>query len=382
MTILVLVLLILALFVTGALLVMLATLIHNLLAFPGLSAQLSPKQQPRVSVLIPARNEAAMIGATVTALLQQQYLNYEVIVLDDHSKDATSCVATAAAASDPRFRLLAGQPLPTGWSGKNWACHQLAEAAQFDLLLFTDADVRWQPSALSALVALQQAEAADLLTVWPTQITVTWGERLVVPLMSFAIWAYLPVWLAHHTPYPSAAAANGQCLLFRRVAYERCGGHAAVRKRVLDDVLLAQRVKASGDRLRMADGAGLISCRMYHSWQETYFGYAKNILAGHNGSPLFLGASTIFHLLTFVGPWLWLAWGIFAATPYWPLWPLTLLLLGLLLRFLAAHATRQRRHDACLMPLSVLLMTGIAFQSLWWHWHGGPKWKGRILPNG
>lgn len=378
----ILVLLSLALFVTGALLVMLATVIHNLWAFPRLSAKLAPKQQPRVSVLIPARNEAATIGATVTALLRQQYPIYEVIVLDDHSEDETSCVAKAAAANNPKFRLLVGQPLPAGWSGKNWACHQLAQAAQFDLLLFTDADVQWQPLALNAAIALQQAEAADLLTVWPTQITVTWGERLVVPLMSFAIWAYLPVWLAHHTPYPSAAAANGQCLLFRRAAYERCGGHAAVRNRVLDDVLLAQRVKATGGRLRMADGAALIACRMYHSWRETYFGYAKNILAGHNGSPLFLGASTIFHLLTFVGPWLWLAWGIFVDTPYWPLWPLTLLLLGLLLRFLAAHATGQRLGDAFLMPLSVLLMTGIALQSLRWYWHGGPQWKGRILPNG
>ncbi len=375
-------LLILALLGTVALLVMLVTVIHNLWTFPRLSAQLLPKEQPSVSVLIPARNEAATIGATVTALLQQAYPTYEIIVLDDHSEDETNYVATAAAAGDPKFRLLAGQRLPTDWSGKNWACHQLAEAAQSDLLLFTDADVQWQPLALSALVTLQQAEAADLLTVWPTQITVTWGERLVVPLMSFAIWAYLPIWLAHHTPYPSAAAANGQCLLFRRAAYERCGGHAAVRNRVLDDVLLAQRVKATGGRLRMADAAGLIRCRMYNSWRETCFGYAKNILAGHSNSPLFLGVSTIFHLLIFVGPWLWLVWGLFAATPDWPLWPLALLVLGLLLRFLTAHATGQRLLDALLMPLSVLLMTLIALQSLWWHWHGGPQWKGRILPNG
>lgn len=372
---------ILALLVTLALAVMTVTVCHNLWAFPRLSAR-PPHHEIGVSILIPARNEADKIGPTVMALRQQGYAHFEVIVLDDHSTDETRCVAKEAAEADLRVHLLTGQPLPTGWSGKNWACQQLAAAARYDLLLFTDADVQWQPTALRAVIALQQAEAADLLTVWPTQLTTTWGERLVVPLMSFAIWAYLPVWLAHHTPYPAAAAANGQCLLFRRTAYERCGGHAAIRNRVLDDVLLAQRVKATRGRLRMADGAGLIRCRMYENWQETLFGYAKNILAGHNNSPLFLIASTLFHLLVFVGPWLWLAVGFLVTIPQWPQWPLTLLALGLLLRLLTAYATGYRLLDALLMPLSVLLMTRIALQSLWWHWHGGPHWKGRVLLNG
>jgi chlorobactene glucosyltransferase len=290
-------------------------------------------------------------------------------------------VAQAAAADDLRVRVLAGQELPPQWSGKNWACHQLAERARHDRLLFTDADVQWRPEALAAVVALQQGTAADLLTVWPTQETVSWGERLVVPLMSFAVWAYLPVWLAHHTPFPAAAAANGQCLLFQRAAYLRAGGHAAVRSRVLDDVLLAQRVKASGGRLRMADGAGLIHCRMYSSWPETLRGYAKNILAGHSNSPLFLLASTIFHLLVFVGPWLWLVLGFTINLPDWPAWPLLLIILGLLPRLLTARAAGHRLRDALLMPISVLLMTRIACQSLWWHWRGGPQWKGRILIN-
>ena len=370
--------------VTGALLVMLVTLLHNWCAFPRLRAPTTrnPSKAPGVSILIPARNEAQNIGPTITHLLQQHYPTFELLVLDDHSEDSTATLAKAAAAGDPRFRLLAGTALPAGWGGKNWACHQLAGAAQYELLLFTDADVQWQPAALQALVTMQQQRRADLLTVWPTQITVTWGERLVVPLMSFAIWAYLPVWLAHHTPFPSAAAANGQCLLFRRAAYGACGGHATVRGQVLDDVLLAQRVKATGGRLRMADGAGLILCRMYDSWQSTLCGYAKNILAGHNGSPLFLIVSTIFHLTVFVGPWLWLWFGLLIPTSGWPLWPLGLIGLAWLLRLLTAQATGQRLGDGLLMPLSVLLMTRIALLSLWWHWrYGAPQWKGRIMVN-
>lgn len=372
--------------VTSALLVMLVTVLHNLWSFPRLAPP--PRQAPAnrkapgISILIPARNEAHHIGATVAQLRHQEYPTFELLVLDDHSDDGTATVATTAAAGDKRVQVLVGSPLPPGWGGKNWACHQLAQAARHNYLLFTDADVEWQPQALQAVVALQQQTKADLLTVWPTQVTVTWGERLVVPLMSFAIWAYLPVWLAHYAPFPGAAAANGQCLFFRRTAYERCGGHAAVRGQVLDDVLLAQRVKATGGRLRMADGAGLIGCRMYANWPEVLHGYAKNILAGHSSSPLFLIASTLFHLTVFIGPWLWLVLGVGYPTYGWPLWPLSLIILAWLLRLLTAWATQQRLGDALFMPLSVLLMTRIAVLSLWWHWrHGAPQWKGRLMVN-
>jgi len=330
-------------------------------------------------VLIPARNEAAVIGQTVDALLAQPYPQFEIIVLDDHSMDETALVATSAAAGDPRFRLISGAALPTGWNGKNWACHQLAQAAQYDRLLFTDADVQWRPGALVALAAMQVTTQADLLTVWPTQLTQSWGERLVVPLMSFAVLAYLPVTFAHSSPYPQAAAANGQCLFFRRQAYAACGGHTAVRNRVLEDVLLAQRVKAVGLRLRMADGAGLVTCRMYHSWQATLHGYAKNILAGHSSSILFLLGSTFFHLLLFIAPWLWLIAGGFGWRQLgWPWWPLLLICLGYLVRGMTAYSTNQRLHDTLWLPLSVLLMTRIALHALWWQLrYGGPQWKGR-----
>ncbi len=385
-------------FATVALLIINGIAFHNFRHFPRLAVgavcnrtgasgdvrlQTAPTVQqevcPPISILIPARNEAAVIGQTVEALLAQQYPTFEVIVLDDHSTDATAQVAARAAAGDPRFRLISGATLPAGWNGKNWACQQLAQMARYDRLLFTDADVQWRPGALVALAAMQTTTQADLLTVWPTQLTQSWGERLVVPLMSFAVLAYLPVTFAHNSPYPQAAAANGQCLFFRREAYQACGGHEAVRNRVLEDVLLAQRIKATGLRLRMADGAGLVACRMYHSWPETLHGYAKNILAGHGASRLFLLGSTVFHLLLFVAPWLWLiggslGWGQTA----WPWWPVALILLGYLARGMTAYSTNQRLYDTLWLPLSVLLMTRIAIHALWWQFrYGGPQWKGR-----
>jgi chlorobactene glucosyltransferase len=390
---------ILALLVSGALLLMLAIVVYNALWLPRLApvnhdwfaetsstthaAPITPPV-PAVSLLIPARNEAAVIGATVQMLLNQAYPRFELIVLDDGSTDDTALMAWQAGAGDERFSVRTGATLPPGWLGKNWACHQLSQLAHHDVLIFTDADVGWQPDALAALVAHLQTSRADLLTIWPTQTTETWGERLVVPLMSLAVLAYLPVGLAHHTPYPLAAAANGQCLVFPRQAYLTCGGHQAVRNEIIEDVRLAQRIKRSGMHLRMADGAGLLQTRMYRSWPETRAGFAKNILAGHGNSRGLLIASTLFHLLVFVGPWLWLLAGSFGfLRTGWPLWPLVLLLTGLAVRMLAAAVTRQRLVDAVWLPVSVLLMTWVAGQALWWRYRaGGPIWKGRLARAG
>lgn len=351
------------------------TAVSNFLLFPRLSPTARPAAAPLVSILVPARNEARTIGRAVASLLAQTYTNLEVVVLDDQSEDETSVFAIQAAQNDPRFRLLTGQPLPAGWLGKNWACHQLAQVARGDILLFADADVVWQEGALTAVVAHFSQHQADLLAVWPTQQTETWSERLVVPLINFAILCYLPILPVHHTHWPAFAAANGQCLAFRRAAYDKMGGHAAVRGSVIEDVAFAQRSKRHKLRLRLADSNRLVQCRMYENWAQVRAGFAKNILAGHGNSVLFLLISTLFHWLLFVYPWLWLLLG-----GGW--WALGLVLAGVGLRLGTAVFTHRAAGihallPSFLMPLSVLLMTRIAAQSISWHWGGGGQWKGR-----
>jgi len=330
--------------------------------------------------MIPARNEAAVIGDTVKRLLDQTYANYEILLLDDNSDDGTTQIARDAAADDPRLTVIDGKPVPPGWMGKNWACHQMVEQANGEILLFTDADVIWAPTALGGLVQHMQRTQADLFTVWPTQHTVTWWERLTVSLMAFAILAYLPVIGTHYVPMSAFGAANGQCMAWRRKAYDQIGGHQIVSDNVLEDVTLARMVKVSGKRLRMADGNRQVSCRMYTDWLSVRNGYAKNILAAYGSVPA-LVAATIFHILVFLGPWAWLIVGLLDPDLFgWPAWPLSLIITGLSIRALTAAYTHQRVADALLMPLSVLLMTRIAFQSIWWHYtQGGPSWKGRVI---
>ena len=357
---------------------MLLILLSNLLSFPSLSESEVSSRKAKVSVLIPARNEEAVIGSSIRSLLRQSYSRMEIFILNDSSDDGTEVVAVEASGNDRRLQVIPGKPVPRGWLAKNWACQQLAEQASGEILIFADADVKWHPRALDSLICEMERTGASMLAVMPTQKTVSWPERLCVPLMALAIHAYLPASAVHRTTHPLLAAANGQCLAFRRTAYERVDGHASVRENILDDVGLARRVKGAGLPLHMAEADGLITCRMYRDWTTVREGYAKNILAGFGGvAGLFAG--TVFHWVVFVFPWCLFGLGFTGeGVPWHPYWALLLVSAGVCVRAISAWRTGQRAVDALLLPVSVLLMTGIAIQAVWWHWrYGGPLWKGR-----
>jgi len=216
--------------------VLLLIALSNLLVLRRLHRYGRPAQFPRLSVLVPARNEEANIGPCVRSLLAQDYPDFELLVLDDESGDQTAQVLASLATSDNRLRVLSGQPLPAGWLGKQWACHQLAQAASGELLLFTDADTRYHPQALSNAVAALLAERTDMLSAVLREEVVSWGERLVVPILVWSIFSFLPLGLAYRLRLPAFTAANGQFLLFRRRAYEQIGGHAAVRQHTTEDL--------------------------------------------------------------------------------------------------------------------------------------------------
>jgi len=304
----------------------------------------------------------------------------KIVLLDDHSTDGTSQIAKRAANGSTRLRVVNSKPLPAGWAGKNWACHQLSQNASGQLLIFTDADVQWTPDALSAVVDLSKSVRADLLTVWPTQRTETWTERLVVPLMAFVTLGYLPHVAVNRLRYPALAAANGQCMVFRSEAYRQVGGHAAIRNAIVEDICLARKIKAHGLRLRMADGRGLVACRMYSEWRHVKNGYAKNIIAGYGDSLLGLLAGTLFHWAVFLLPYLWMVYFAVTGNITYLIWSLALVVMAILVRAITAATTRQRPQDALLLSISVILMTVIAAQATWWYLrYGGPRWKGRTI---
>ena len=237
---------------------------------------------PLVSVIVPARNEAENIEACVVSLTAARYPAFEVIVVDDASEDGTGDLARALDAGRARrLDVVSAPPLPEAWLGKPWACWQGYAAARGELLLFTDADTRHAPDLLERAVTGLQQERADLMTVVGRQLMETLWERLVQPQIFMLMFFRFPRFeRTAKSPRWRDAIANGQFMLFRREAYERIGGHEAVRTEVVEDLVLAQRVKRAGLRLRIRGAETGLSTRMYRSLRQLVDGWSKNIVAG------------------------------------------------------------------------------------------------------
>ncbi len=316
-----------------------AGLVANTRSFPVLAAPSRATPRPRTSLLVPARDEAMRLPQTLPGLLAQPA--DEILVLDDGSSDGTADVVRSF--DDPRLRLLTGAPRPEGWIGKNWACHQLAAAATGDLLVYLDADVTLRPGALDAVWAQVRRQRADVFSVFPRQQTGTLGERLLVPLIDENLLAFLPHQLLD-LPIPAAAVANGQLLAFRRNAYDRLGGHAAVAGQIVEDLALAQLARRSGLKLGLALGGDLVSTRMYDGYPGTVRGMGKSMRAAHGGSDTLLAASAAWHLTAYTLPWL--RWN------HGPAWRLAAVL-GLAERVLSnAKTGRGAYAEAALVPFT------------------------------
>ena len=277
-----------------------ASLLANAVVFPRLRAVPSD-WVPKVSLLVPARDESANLARTLPTWLGQPVA--EILQLDDGSTDGTSDLARRLAGTDPRVKVITGAPLPDGWLGKTWACHQLAEAATSDLLVFCDADVELHAGAVEAIAAAVRSQAADMFSVFPRQHARGLGERMLVPLIDEVLLSYLPYWLLS-LRVPEAAAANGQLIAFRREAYDLIGGHAAVRAAVVEDVRLAYTARRAGLRLGLALGGDFVQARMYDGYAATVRGFAKSVRAAHGGSRALMTVTAAGHLAAYAMPWL------------------------------------------------------------------------------
>ncbi len=236
---------------------------------------MSESDPGKVSVIVPARNEEANIERVLRSLAGQQSVR-EILVVDDNSSDRTAEIARALKEEIPTLRTLRVDSLPEGWLGKNYAVALGAREAAGDWLLFTDADTEHLPGSLAATLEIAEREGADLLSLSPGQITPTWWEKAVIPLVYVNL-ARLYKFEDVSNPASPAAAANGQYLLIRRAVYERIGGHEAIRNQVLEDVELAKRVKATGGKLIFLPGAEWVRTRMYSTFGEMWAGWSKNL---------------------------------------------------------------------------------------------------------
>jgi chlorobactene glucosyltransferase len=365
----------------GFLVVLLIITVGNLWFWRRLDRYGAPKSWSPVSVLIPARNEVGNIGACVSSLLDQHYPQLEVLVLDDQSTDGTSEVVSAIAAKDLRLRALTGKPLPDGWLGKPWACHQLSGFAAYSLLLFTDADTRHDPDALGRAVSALQHERAGLVTVFPRQEVGSWAERLVVPIMQWATSAFLPVGIANRVRARHLVTASGQFMLFDRRAYDKAGGHASVRREVVEDVALARRIHCAGLGWRLLDGTSQVTCRMYRNREQVRDGLGKNLFALFENNTLVFTFVWLWLLTAFWEPLIVIGRAVLTGSAFTRSIHLALAAAGcsLLLWGLAYWRFRFPLYLTLLYPLTILVTVGVAFRSMILTLRGNATWKGRSL---
>lgn len=367
--------------VLGAIALMALIALVNVLTVRSLTAGEHPWDRPLVSVLIPARNEERTIGIALSTLAEQDYGNFEVVILDDNSDDATFAIASQWVARDRRFRIVKGTSLPEGWVGKSYACHQLYREARGRLLLFVDADTVHARHSLSAGVGELQRSGADLLTAIPRQRTETFWEQTLLPLLHFVTFAFLPMPLVSLVRDERIAMANGQYMLWKREAYQAVGGHEAVKSAMVEDVWLARRVKESGRRLAIRYGATAVSCRMYASFTEIWNGFSKNIFPGLGYSIPAMAAVVLFSLATSVVPFLIML--DVAVTGGWTTTAAEIVAaqvaLMLLIRFVLAVRFDMEIWSALLHPLAMAVLIGIMVNSTRWVLAGeGSRWKGRV----
>jgi glycosyltransferase involved in cell wall biosynthesis len=232
-----------------------------------------PARTPEVSVIVPARNEEASLGACLQSLTVQTGISFEVIVVDDSSTDRTRKIAL----SFPGVRVITAGPLPAGWTGKNNAVVTGANQAQGEWFLFTDADTVHLPGSLAHSLEEAKQRSAALFSYSPEQEVHGFCEHAVMPVIFAELAAtYRPRDVCN--PASPAAAANGQYLLISREAYVAVGGHTAVATEILEDVALARAVKSSGRQIVLLHGRGTVRTRMYRNFAQLREGWTKNLV--------------------------------------------------------------------------------------------------------
>jgi chlorobactene glucosyltransferase len=333
-------------------------------------SRVSEQLNKKLSVLIPARNEAHNLEALLMSLTLQDDLNFEVIVLDDHSSDDSLEIIRRFALRDSRIMALRGQGLPEGWLGKNYACHQLSNAASGDVLIFTDADTVWSPDGVCLIRGAFERTRADALSAWPEQICLDPLSRLIQPLQQWSLLTFLPMWFVPWRAFPLAVAANGQLIAFKKEMYEQVGGHARVQNSVIEDMSLARLVKRNGGRFALLNAAGVVRTRMYQSVAETWAGYAKNAYPAFGANPLALLLVLILNLCLYVLPWGLMMFEFNPST-------VMLVVLSLVPRVMADLSARYDLRWSLLHPISILAWTCISLHSVLWYVRGHVRWKNR-----
>ena len=319
----------------------------------------------KISILIPMRNEVQNARDCITALIAQKGLiDFEIIVLDDESTDGTSQILSQFS----EIKVLKGQALPQGWLGKNWACHQLSQAATGEILVFLDADVRVREYAIASTV--YQMGNWDFISPYPRQLSIGFIESIFQPLLHWSWFASVPLIISQKFRVKSMVVANGQFLVIKKVAYLTAGGHEKIKTEVLDDLELAKSLVANGFQGNVAEGSHVADCLMYRTPKELISGYQKSLWRAFGG---LVGSVFVALLLLSTGVLsliLAIAGSTLAATSF---------VLILSSRALSSLKAKEPISKALWHPLAVLIFVAILIYSWIGKYRGSLKWRDRVI---
>ncbi len=341
-----------------------------------------PDPPPLISVLIPARNEEVNIRTCLESLRRQDYPSLEILVLDDASTDGTADIVAGVAAEDRRVRLLRGQPLPSGWAGKPFACHQLAKEARGSWLLFTDADTVHAPSALRRVLSTAIHSGAALISGFPHQQTTSIWQKMAIPILFyFMLLCWMPLWWLQRSRRTLPSVVIGQFMFFSAQEYRSIGGHEAVKSRILEDVWLGREMARHDYRQLTLDLSPLVSCQMYREFGTMWDGLTRWLYVVASLSIFaFIGLMGVV-LLLFLMPFLWLAHGLLLAQPAFGWQVLVMLQVAILYlaRFLAGRRFSQSKSSVILHPIGMAFLLLVCLYASYRHLRGaGIRWKGRV----
>ena len=345
--------------------------LFNFISNPKLT-KTGKKYNDLVSILIPARDEERNIIDLLESIRVQDYNNLEVIVLDDNSSDQTFQLCYDFCEADKRFKVVRGKVLPKDWLGKNFACSQLAALAKGEYLIFLDADETIAEGLINNSIHRMKLNKLSLLSIFTDQVTVTLGERLVVPLMHFLLLNLLPLRLVRLSGNPSFSAASGQFMMFDADNYKTNQWHEQVKEKVVEDIEIMKLIKVNGYKAEALLANGYIHCRMYRSFSEAIEGFSKNFFAGFNYNVFGL---FFYLLLVVLGP---IAITYFLGVEL-VMFAFSLIVLSRIMISLLSGQSVWR--NLLLHPFQLLCMVFISVQSVKKHFTKTILWKGRIIKN-
>lgn len=334
-----------------------------------------PEKRKLVSILIPARDEEKDLPICLDSLIHQTYSDIEILVLDDHSSDATPAILAEYEKKDPRIKSFSGKPLSAGWKGKTFALHQLGEIASGDYLLCMDADMVARPQMVEWALSNLIYHRVDSLSAWPQHQVPSFSQNLLMPIIYLCTGFLIPLQFIYRTKSPLFSHAIGQFIIFQKESYKKIGGYESVREKINDDINIAREIKRVGLRHIFIDGKNYLEGNMYDHFSACVKGISRTLYEYFDWK-LYPIIILSVYILGFIVATPFVGIGLLLKGSFWGWIFLSAALSFLLSWWLTLFDRRMAWFSAFLYPFQMLLIIFCAWKSVFLK-NSGYEWKGR-----